>query len=356
MTVEELVLLVDLLDKLGYNTETAGTGTVFQRLTQVADYVDTVEGLIGTASPAAGDLTTLFKGLKLIADYTDTLETKVGLNSDAAGTTTLFARLAQISDSKIGTSADGSGVATLFGKLAAVLADIALIKGYTDQVEGFVDALESNLGTTGDVANASGTVLARLAELLTNRLTAARAGYLDAAISSRAAAADYTAARAARLDYINDYISNRAPASTALSTADYTVARAAKLDNLDMPVSKTIGNVPYSCLFLSAANNVIWNTVLNISGAGVLNRISARVESFPRNGLGVQVVIDGTTYTLWDRYASSDQVYTFGRDTDTGPVDFIFNCKFDTSLQVQTLHGGDTYNRSQRGMIDYTLF
>ncbi|KJR97942.1 MAG: hypothetical protein VR68_11565 [Peptococcaceae bacterium BRH_c4a] len=90
MTDEQLVLLIDILDKLGYNTETAGTLTAFQRLTQIAEYVDT---------------------------------------------------------------------------------------------------LETNLGTTGDAANAAGTVLARLAELLTNRLTAARAGYLDAAVSSRATSA-----------------------------------------------------------------------------------------------------------------------------------------------------------------------
>lgn len=92
MSDEQLVLLIDLLDKLGYNTEAGGSGTVFQRLAQIA--------------------------------------------------------------------------------------------GYTDQVEGFVDTLESNLGTTGDAADAAGSVNAKLAELLTNRLTAARAAYLDAAISS----------------------------------------------------------------------------------------------------------------------------------------------------------------------------
>lgn len=78
----------------------------------------------------------------------DQVKTLIGANTDVAGTLTLFARLAQIA-------------------------------GYTDQVEGFVDALESNLGTTGDAANANGTVLARLAELLNNRLTAARAAKLD---------------------------------------------------------------------------------------------------------------------------------------------------------------------------------
>lgn len=140
---------------------------------------------------------------------------RMGKSGDAAGILTLFAHLAELEArltlaragkldnldalissraaaadwtaaragklDLIGSTGDGSGVASLFGKLAAVLADTALIKGYTDQVEGFVDALESNLGTTGDAANAAGTVLARLAELLTNRLTTTRAGYLDGA-------------------------------------------------------------------------------------------------------------------------------------------------------------------------------
>ncbi|HOV79352.1 MAG TPA: hypothetical protein PK728_04540 [Bacillota bacterium] len=82
--------------KVGVNTDVAGTSTLFARLAQIAAYVDTLETLIGTASPTSGDLTTLFKGLKLIADYVDTLETKLGLNTDTAGTGTVFARLAQI--------------------------------------------------------------------------------------------------------------------------------------------------------------------------------------------------------------------------------------------------------------------
>jgi hypothetical protein len=162
-------------------------------LDQVLAYVDTLESLIGTANPASpGDLTTLFKGLRLLANYVDELETRLTaaragkldnldalISSRAAAADWTAARAGKLD--LIGSTGDGSGVASLFGKLAAVLADTALIKGYTDQVEGFVDALESNLGTTGDAANAAGTVLARLAELLTNRLTTTRAGYLDGA-------------------------------------------------------------------------------------------------------------------------------------------------------------------------------
>lgn len=46
--------------------------------------LDNVNAKVGTANPASGDLTTLFKGLKLIADYVDTLEAIVGSNADAS--------------------------------------------------------------------------------------------------------------------------------------------------------------------------------------------------------------------------------------------------------------------------------
>lgn len=42
--------------------------------------------------------------------------------------------------------------------------------------------------------------------------------------------ADYTTARAAKIDLLDSAVSTRAPASTALSNLDYTAARAAKLD------------------------------------------------------------------------------------------------------------------------------
>ncbi|MED0756927.1 hypothetical protein P4S93_09315 [Aneurinibacillus thermoaerophilus] len=58
---------------------------------------------------------------------------RTGKNTDAAGTTTLFARLAQIAE-------------------------------YTDQLEAFVDALETKLGLNTDTAGTS-TVFARLAQI-----------------------------------------------------------------------------------------------------------------------------------------------------------------------------------------------
>lgn len=66
---------------------------------------------------------------------------------------------------------------------------------------------------------------------------------LDAAMTSRAPAAtavsnaDYTTARAGKLDNLDAAMTSRAPAATAVSNTDYTIARAAKLDNLDAAVS-----------------------------------------------------------------------------------------------------------------------
>jgi hypothetical protein len=71
-----------------------------------------------------------------------------------------------------------------------------------------LDSVNTKVGATGDAANASGSIFARLAEMLTNRLTAARAAFLDVAISSRAAAA------------------------TALSNAQWTNTRAGYLDDI----------------------------------------------------------------------------------------------------------------------------
>lgn len=59
----------------------------------------------------------------------------------------------------VGTTGDSAGTSTLFARLAQ-------IAGYTDQVEGFVDTLETNLGTTAQTASSSGTALQRLAHII----------------------------------------------------------------------------------------------------------------------------------------------------------------------------------------------
>lgn len=60
--------------------------------------------------------------------------------------------------------------------------------------------IRRRVGSKGEAASATGSVLARLAEVLTNRLTTTRAGNLDLAVSAIPAASDYTSTRAALLD------------------------------------------------------------------------------------------------------------------------------------------------------------
>lgn len=73
--------------------------------------------------------------------------------------------------------------------------------------------------------------------------TDAKAAYLDDNISTKAPAstalstATWTAARASSLDNLDAAISTRAPASTALSSNVWTSGRASNLDNLDAPIS-----------------------------------------------------------------------------------------------------------------------
>lgn len=105
---------------------------------------------------------------------------RMGKSGDAAGILTLFAHMAELEArltaersgklDLIGTAADAPGTSTLFARLAQ-------IAGYTDTVESTL----ANLSTSAQAA----AIIAYVDELET-RLTAARAGYLDAAISSRA--------------------------------------------------------------------------------------------------------------------------------------------------------------------------
>lgn len=86
---------------------------------------------------------------------------------------------------------------------------------------------------------------------------AAKLDSLDAAVSSRAAAstalsnAVWTNTRAAKLDSVDTTVSSRAAASTALSNAVWTNARAAKLDNLDTTVSSRAAAA-------TALSNAVW--------------------------------------------------------------------------------------------------
>jgi hypothetical protein len=133
---------------------TGGTDTLFKFLKQINDYVDTLETSIGTANPSVGGTDTLFKFLKQINDYVDTLETSIGsANPSSGGTDTLFKFLKQINDlitSRVGNNTDAAGTSTLFARLA--------------QIAGYTDSLEGLIGTNTDAAGTS-TIFARLAQI-----------------------------------------------------------------------------------------------------------------------------------------------------------------------------------------------
>jgi hypothetical protein len=106
--------------------------------------------------------------------------------------------------------------------------------------EPIADHLSS--GSTGAALNAAGSSGDPWATPLPGSYGAGTAGNilgnrLDVAVSTRASGADYTAARAAKLDNLDATVSSRAPASTALSNTTWTDSRAANLDNLDVAVS-----------------------------------------------------------------------------------------------------------------------
>jgi hypothetical protein len=121
--------------------------------------------------------------------------------------------------------------------------------------------------------------------------TDTKAGYLDANVSSRAAAstaltnATWTDAKAGQIDA---NISSRAPSSTALSTAQWTNTRAGNLDNLDAPISGVGGlssstwtNTKAGYLDASISSRAPSSTALssNVWTTTYRNRIDTTVSS-----------------------------------------------------------------------------
>jgi len=145
-------------------------------------------------------------------------------------------------------------------------------------------------GSTGAALNAAGSSGDPWATPLPGSYGAGTAGNilgnrLDVAVSTRASGADYTAARAAKLDNLDTAVSSRASASTALSNTTWTDARAAKLDNLDVTVSS---RAPAS----TALSNATWTD----ARAAKLDNLDATVSS--RSTLTASGVWSHTTRTL----------------------------------------------------------
>jgi hypothetical protein len=129
----------------------------------------------------------------------------------------------------------------------------------------------------------------------------------------------WTAARAAKIDYLDAAISSRAPASTAVSNADYTSALATKLNALkgtlnttptaikntwsssgwSFPVAATTPSAsqfPLSGVATSLSGALTANTlatVLNITGAGVLNMLGISTVDSTSRKLRMKLTLDG---------------------------------------------------------------
>ena len=157
-------------------------------------------------------------------------------------------------------------IKTLLDRLTAARA------GYLDSINpagtdwnstraGYVDRLDAAVSTRAPASTA----------LSNATWTDARAGYqdrLDTTVSSRAPAstalsnATWTDARATKQDNLDTTVSSRAPSSTALSTATWTATRAGYLDNLNATVS-------------SRADGSIWTS----TRAGYIDTINSRVDT-----------------------------------------------------------------------------
>jgi hypothetical protein len=148
----------------------------------------------------------------------------------------------------------------------------------------------------GDNLNATVSSRSTLTQLqILSDATPFAGARIDDAITSRAAAASYTPARAIKLDnldaavssrstltqasiisdatpfqgaFINDYVTSRAPAATAIDNTTWTNARAAKLDDLDATISS---RAPAA----TAVSNATWTN----PRAARLDNIDATVSS-----------------------------------------------------------------------------
>ena len=129
----------------------------------------------------------------------------------------------------------------------------------------------------------------KLATLL-ERLTAARGTLLDnlssidAAISSRAAAAVWTPTRSAKLDYLDQ----------AISAAGTAAPQTGGLVGVDTTVNTLAGSIGLLETTASTSTYNVWTTILTYSGAGVLNSVSA-YQNVNASSLDVsfRLLIDG---------------------------------------------------------------
>jgi hypothetical protein len=182
-----LATLEDILAFIGQSSDPAGTATLFARLVQIANFTDSLESLIGSASPSTGGTDTLFKFIKQVNDAVNSNGTKIGSNTDVAGTGTVFARLAQIAgytdsvEGLIGTANPTTGDSSSLFNFLKLIYDLITAKvgsntdpagtstlfAYLAQIAGYTDTLEGSLGQTTDAASSTGSAHAKLKDIKT---------------------------------------------------------------------------------------------------------------------------------------------------------------------------------------------
>jgi hypothetical protein len=145
--------------------------------------------------------------------------------------------------------------------------------------------------------------------VLLSRLTAARAAFLDAALSSRAPAgtalstADFTAGRAANLD---SAVSTKAAAATALSTADFTAGRAANLDAAISGVLGSIKSMQYGTIAVGAAVTSATATITSVNTAKAAIFFLGYLSAGGDRATTCQVVLTNGTTVTCSRQAASN--------------------------------------------------
>jgi hypothetical protein len=152
---------------------------------------------------------------------------------------------------------------------------------------------------------------------LLDRLTATRAGYLDAAISSRASATHYTSTRAAKLDYLDQAISSISSPSEIPGTL---VSGTEQIDfdpgGAGSPASLLAQAGLYTTTVSSSA------TLLSVSGEGYIEFLSGIYNSATSGGnyLSMTLAIDGST--VWTQSTGLPAIGAYSGYCPVGSIAF----------------------------------
>jgi hypothetical protein len=237
--------------------------------------------------------------------------------------------LAQLNDllTKTGNSTDAAGAATLFAQLNR-------IAGFTDQVEGYTDTVETLLGLTGDVASGTGTIMARLAQLIayTDTLEAteaaikAKTDLIGAAADASGTATMFARLAAIAVDLENFVIPRIGTSGDAASMASTVFAALKSIYNSAPPIVGRPRSVTANC----GVNNA-FATILDISGAP--GRIEQVVLGAINSSLGtIRITIDGVVETLGGVSPASNVNYLVAPAAAGVTADSIY---FNNSLKVE---------------------